>query len=295
MPYISLLFLFQKKSNFLKLNGFGFSTQNKIIVMNKIVYFLLLGGILMLWSCKGTKTSTQKVIKKELINSNTNTSAVKKFVPNNSELLFENTGVIEKIQVILYLNNYQTGKINGEMNVETLRALTAFQKTKNIRVGDRSSKTLNMLGVNEMDFGVMELQENLERKGFSSGVIDGILGPKTRTAYQTFLRENKLIGVGFTKKIKNKLLEEIAIPREKTVTQALSNSSTKPSTPPPTKLVTAEQVKKVQQALMRKGYNPGNIDGLFSLQTKDALYKYQVDQKLPIGGFNSDTIKSLGL
>lgn len=263
--------------------------------MNKTVYLLFLGGILMLWSCKGTKTSTQKVIKKELINSNTNTSTTKKFVPNNSQLLFEKTDVIEKIQVILYLNNYHTGEINGEMTAETLRALAAFQETNNIRVGDRSSKTISILGVNEMDFSVMELQENLEQKGFNLGKVDGILGPKTRTAYQTFLRENKLTGIGFTQKIKNKLLEEKPDFQEKTIAQAPSNSNPKPSNPSPTKWVTTQEIKKVQQALMRKGYNPGSIDGIFSLQTKDALYKYQVDQKLPIGGFNPDTIKSLGL
>lgn len=261
--------------------------------MNKGVYMLFLGGMLLLWSCKGTKTSTQKTIKKEFINTKTHTSAAKKFVPTNSKLMYENPKVIEKIQIILYLNNYQTGRVNGEMTAETLRALASFQQTNNIEVGDRSSKTLNMLGVDAMDFGVMDLQEKLERKGFDPGVIDGILGPKTRTAYQTFLRKNGVNSPGFSQLIKEKLLEEenqVSSPQN--ITSKPATESTPPS---PSNLNRGEQVKKVQEALKRKGYDPGNVDGVFSLQTKDALFKYQVDLQLPIGGFNADTMKSLGL
>jgi len=268
--------------------------------MNKFVYVLFLGGMLMLWSCKGTKTTSQKTIKNDIVS--TNTSKPQKFRAGGDSRLYEDASVIEKMQVILYLNNYQTGRINGEMTAETLRALAAFQQSNNIKAGDRSSSTLNALGVKNMDFDVNRLQEILDRKGFDVGGIDGILGPKTRIAYQTFLRKNNLSGLGFSKKIKAVLMQNVE--NEKNVVLEKKENFT-PSTPIPTPSKPAVsqprpiksnvQVLQVQQALRRKGYDPGEMDGVFSQPMQDALFKYQVANDLPVGGFNPDTLKSLGL
>lgn len=257
---------------------------------------LFIGGLLFLWSCKGTKTTPQKIENHQ--NTNTQTFIQKKFVPTDDKLIYEQPQVIKKIQTILYLNNYATGRVNGEMNAETLRALAAFQANHNIRVGDRSSATLNALGVNRMDFDIATLQEILERKGYEVGVIDGILGPKTRTAYQTFLHRNKLQGLAFSEEIKVELMKEV--PKKEVAVEPVKTSERpsnsfvpekKADTPP----LPSTAVQQVQEALRRQGYNPGLVDGIFSPQTQDALFKYQVDKKLPIGGFNDDTLQSLGL
>ncbi|MEZ4885701.1 MAG: peptidoglycan-binding protein [Chitinophagales bacterium] len=261
--------------------------------MNKFVYVLFLGGLLMLWSCKGTKTTNQKTTKKDIIN--TDVPAINKFVPATDKLLYEDTEIIKKIQVILFLNNYQTGRVNGEMTSETLRALTAFQQDNNIKVGDRSATTLNAIGVKRMDFDVTTLQQVLNQKGFDAGVVDGILGPRTRTAYQTFLRKNNLKGLGLTEDIKVALMQSIEAKKETNTNQSSSFVPPKSNPAPMPKPTANIDIQQVQQALMRKGYDPGDIDGILSPQTQDALFKYQVDKKLPIGGFNEDTMKSLGL
>lgn len=266
--------------------------------MNKFVYVLFLGGMLMLWSCKGTKTTSQKTIKNDIIS--TNAPKPQKFTAGTDNRLYEDAAIIEKMQVILYLNNYQTGSINGEMTAETLRALAAFQQGNNIKVGDRSSNTLNALGVKNMDFDVTRLQEMLDRKGFSVGGIDGILGPKTRIAYQTFLRKNHLSGLGFSKKIKAVLIEnveseeKIVLEEKKSAVPAMPKNE-EPASPKPTSIKSNVQILQIQQALRRKGYDPGEMDGVLSQPTQDALFKYQVANELPIGGFNPDTLKSLGL
>ncbi|MFK7907163.1 MAG: peptidoglycan-binding protein [Chitinophagales bacterium] len=266
--------------------------------MNKFVYVLFLGGILMLWSCKGTKTTSQKTIKNDIVS--TNTSKPQKFTAGGDSRLYEDASVIEKLQVILYLNNYQTGRINGEMTAETLRALAAFQQSNNLKVGDRSSSTLNALGVKNMDFDVNRLQEVLDRKGFDVGGIDGILGPKTRVAYQTFLRKNNLSGLGFSKKIKAVLMQNVEN-EENIVLEETENFTPptpvtmKPASSKPTSIKSNVQVLQVQQALRRKGYDPGEMDGVLSQPMKDALFKYQVANELPVGGFNPDTLRSLGL
>jgi hypothetical protein len=45
-----------------------------------------------------------------------------------------------------------------------------------------------------------------------------------------------------------------------------------------------EQIKKVQQALVRRGYEPGPIDGVFGPRTGAAIKSYQQQEKLPITG-----------
>jgi hypothetical protein len=45
-----------------------------------------------------------------------------------------------------------------------------------------------------------------------------------------------------------------------------------------------DQVKKVQQALARLGYDPGRIDGVYGPRTTAAVKSYQHQEKLPITG-----------
>lgn len=59
--------------------------------------------------------------------------------------------------------------------------------------------------------------------------------------------------------------------------------------------VTADLIQQVQSALKTKGYNPGPIDNSFGAQTKKALIQYQKDNNLPVGAFDFETLKSLGL
>lgn len=61
--------------------------------------------------------------------------------------------------------------------------------------------------------------------------------------------------------------------------------------------VTTELIRKVQQALIDRGYNvgPAGVDNVFGADTKSALVKYQKDKGLPIGTLNFETLKSLGI
>lgn len=59
--------------------------------------------------------------------------------------------------------------------------------------------------------------------------------------------------------------------------------------------MTKDKILKVQQALEAKGYNPGNVDGVFGGDTKRAIAKYQATNKMSTGGLTMETLKSLGL
>lgn len=57
----------------------------------------------------------------------------------------------------------------------------------------------------------------------------------------------------------------------------------------------APDIRKVQRALNRAGYDAGTADGIMGARTKTALAKYQRDNDLPIGGLNMATLRALGV
>lgn len=61
--------------------------------------------------------------------------------------------------------------------------------------------------------------------------------------------------------------------------------------------VTPDLFKKVQTALLDKGYDigPQGIDGIVSRETKEALVKYQKDNGLPVGQLDVETLEALGV
>ncbi|MDO6460572.1 peptidoglycan-binding domain-containing protein [Granulosicoccaceae sp. 1_MG-2023] len=59
---------------------------------------------------------------------------------------------------------------------------------------------------------------------------------------------------------------------------------------------TPERITKIQQALLKAGYNPGPIDGDIGAETMRAVNAYQRDKGLPVDKYlNIETVKSLGV
>ncbi len=59
--------------------------------------------------------------------------------------------------------------------------------------------------------------------------------------------------------------------------------------------VTEATIRNIQAALSAKGYDPGPADNVMGTKTKIALKKYQMDNNLPIGNLDKQTLESLGL
>jgi len=55
------------------------------------------------------------------------------------------------------------------------------------------------------------------------------------------------------------------------------------------------KIKEIQEALRKRGYNPGPSDDVFGQQTKTALIQFQKDKSLPIGQLDFETLKALGV
>jgi hypothetical protein len=61
--------------------------------------------------------------------------------------------------------------------------------------------------------------------------------------------------------------------------------------------VTTDLVRRVQSALLAKGYDvgPAGVDNVMGSATKSALIKFQKDNSLPIGSLDFETLKALGV
>jgi hypothetical protein len=59
--------------------------------------------------------------------------------------------------------------------------------------------------------------------------------------------------------------------------------------------VNSIKIQEIQEALKRRGYNPGAIDDVMGAQTKAALIKFQKDNNLPVGQLDFETLKALGV
>lgn len=214
---------------------------------------------------------------------------------------FSDSTVVKKVQVLLYLNAYNPGKADGTLKPQTEEALLKYQTDHNIAPNDRSKTTLAALGAHLFDFEVQDMQRLLEQKGYDPGPIDNIIGPMTRTAYLDFLNNNGLGSYGLmSKEITTALFSDDPKyinqrPADEEIITNASSDVIAPVTLFVTQIKIADaKVMDVQRALQAKGYDAGAISINPSPQFKDALYRYQVDKQLPMGGMNEETLRSLG-
>ena len=54
-------------------------------------------------------------------------------------------------------------------------------------------------------------------------------------------------------------------------------------------------MRKLQRALVSKGYDPGKIDGVVGVQTMRALTRYQTENSLPSGKLTIETLQRLNV
>jgi len=59
--------------------------------------------------------------------------------------------------------------------------------------------------------------------------------------------------------------------------------------------MTGDNIKSMQRALKRAGFNPGTIDGVLGSQTEKAVERYQRTHRLSRGGITTEVLKALGV
>ncbi len=178
--------------------------------------------------------------------------------------------------------------VDGIFGPATFRALNSANKGSSSskpsspsRSGNLASSRLLRMGTRGQD--VKNLQEALNRLGYNCGKADGIFGRATYNAVVSYQRAQGLSadGIAGPQTIN-------AINGGKASNPTPKPPASKPTTTVPNRLLRmgsrGNDVKALQEALNRLGYNCGKADGIFGRATYNAVVSYQRAKGLSADG-----------
>jgi peptidoglycan hydrolase-like protein with peptidoglycan-binding domain len=119
---------------------------------------------------------------------------------------------------------------------------------------------------------VEEVQRQLLAGGYYKGVVDGVVGKKTRQAIQAY---QQVMGLEATGEPSDTLAEHIRYTRE--IAEASLFTGTMETNPD---AAMRAQIRRVQTGLAELAYSPGKINGDLTDQTRAAIKLFQHDRGL---------------
>jgi peptidoglycan hydrolase-like protein with peptidoglycan-binding domain len=158
--------------------------------------------------------------------------------------------------------------------------------------GQKSSRTITL----KYDSLVEDVQRELLATGHFNGLVDGVTGPRTKIAIESYQRDNKMDVTG---EISKELLEHIqythklnqaaeftgSIAPRVAIEVAAPQSVVVPPVPKPLMRSGGDNaVSKVQQRLALLGYDPGSRSGQLDEGTRSAIMIFEMDNGLPMQG-----------
>ena len=207
--------------------------------------------------------------------------------------------IILTTQILLYLSGYEPGNADGILKEQTKDALATYKKvTRLTQTTDTLQPALRKLGLPNWDtLEISDLQQVLLDKNFDPGPLDNIVGGSTRTAYHQFCRRFGFnYALGFSPQIKQALFSRDSLYTNFNADALYNNAPPNASiTLTDSLLLSNVSLKSVKLALLVHGYDPGPIDDSEgSKPYKNALFKFQVANNLPLGSIDEDTLRALG-
>jgi lipid-binding SYLF domain-containing protein len=233
------------------------------------------------------------------------------------------------------LRDYQTKnqlQSTGKLDHQTMSKLGIMKGTTGSKsgTGTGTGTSKGKQGQLQSKDEVRQVQTALQEKGIEPGPIDGIMGPKTKKAVADFQRQQNLYASGMLDpQTKSALgvggMESEQPGREKPSLTPVPDLNPNPSVPEepeqqkpdqqkdqvrpdigerssekPNADVgmtgSVEDVRQAQMALKNRGFDPGEINGMLSSETQDAVRKFQSANNLPVtGNLDNRTQAALGI
>ncbi|WP_103332849.1 peptidoglycan-binding domain-containing protein [Pseudotabrizicola formosa] len=140
----------------------------------------------------------------------------------------------------------------------------------------------------------VQLQTQLTRLGYPTGVADGLWGANTRTAIRRWQTANDQTSTGYVTQGQVTLIAR----------QAGPVAGPAPATPDPDAVddrteerllgLTLAERREIQRRLTTLGYRTGGVDGVFGTNTRSALSSWQRDEGLRATGYmTADQLREL--
>src|SRR5262245_38661728 len=210
---------------------------------------------------------------------------------------------IRNAQQALKDKGMYTGAVDGTINAETEKALRDFQEKNSLQVtGTLNHDTMKALGVkssagtssskagtsgtsttttpkkektgkptsNISNEKIRKTQSALKKEGFNPGPVDGIMGPMTTAALRDFQSHKGLEVTGTMNTETQKALSARGAPTTTRSKPTVSKSEHSGVSSKAT-VSSVEDVRAVQQALTDLMYDPGDINGLMTSKTRQAV------------------------
>ena len=134
---------------------------------------------------------------------------------------------------------------------------------------------------------VRQVQTALQQQNLYNGPIDGVWGPQTQSAVQSFQQSHSLSANG---QLNSQTLAALNLPASD---GASANNSAMPSS---SSMQSPDMVRQVQAALQQQGLYRGTVDGVWGPRTQGAVQSFQQSHSLSATGqLDSQTMAALNL
>jgi peptidoglycan hydrolase-like protein with peptidoglycan-binding domain len=130
---------------------------------------------------------------------------------------------------------------------------------------------------------VIEIQRELARRGFYEGTADGVFGPKTEAAVRDF---EQMAGLKPAAEPDEALLAAI----RRSTAQAKPAPASQRSDPIARLLAIDRRMLAVQRALADFGYGPVKPTGVYDLETRAAIERFERARRRPVTGKVSEQL-----
>jgi peptidoglycan hydrolase-like protein with peptidoglycan-binding domain len=181
------------------------------------------------------------------------------------------------IQSELRRRGFDVPVISGTVDDKTRAAIRSYQGLASLPVTGQASEALlahmsdraaTATTVSQRDL-LKRIQTALIERGYDPGPADGGMGPKTRSAIQTYQSD---AGLPITGEASTSLLARL---------EGTSTTTT---------LSQRDLTRRTQAALIERGYDPGPVNGNVTTRTRLAIQTYQADSGLQVTGEPSTSL-----
>lgn len=134
---------------------------------------------------------------------------------------------------------------------------------------------------------ITDIQRELQRRGFYDGAVDGLYGAKTDAAIRDFEQASGRKPSGDPNDALLSAIQRSPLKAQPAATGARSSTRNNPTAEV---IGPSRQVLAVQRALADFGYGQIKPTGLFDMETKLAIERFERERKLPVTGNISERV-----
>jgi len=246
---------------------------------------------------------TNRVIPKQTEQVQADLKRVRRRVEDGDKLVRGDSGpAVKALQRSLRRAGVYSGKITGDFDRDTKKAVISFQRSRGLQVTGKVGKGMaralrdNTLFQDDMfekparrgqaGSDVMQAERRLAALGYRTGKVDGVYTKKTAEAVKAFRADNPELADN-NGKLNHKVWENLQQAFQSGVVQGGRSSNLRPGDE-------GKAVRQAERKLDKLGFEVGKVDGKYNAATAAAVAQFQRRNDIKVTGrINERTAKVL--